>query len=561
MARKKKMEIVSEEKNEVAETKTIETEQNVENANRFVENELKEDIKKEKKVRFWDEVKSFFIIVLIIGVVILVGWLFIKYAKPIERNKKDDNAIISDNKDYNVFSYSKSEEDNYLEVVNNKYLIEYSEHFVIKIMDLKLNVLYEATDEEEYDFVEGINGKLYGITLGNSDDSLILNLYVLENEKMVEVKEFSKMGVYYVPLYTDNYLVGIVGNYCYLDGDLNNICESELFTLDEKTNILNDLVIEGDLSIGSDDESAPIYTRDSNYVVVKNENDGKYGLYDLNKGELIINTSYDDLYTTYNNSYVALKNGNVGIIDKKLKKLVDFNYELIDIQRDYYVVSKNGKLAIMNKDYELITGFDYEYDKDDNYYYRNSLLYPKLFDSIKLNDKYLLISSLYASSGYSYKAEHIYFIDSKGVSKKYDFDVFGVEEILYSYSFKTGELIIYDEDMNKKILIDLSDYDYNDYPIVELVNGNTIVVTLDSELYFDYSTGDELTEIQDVSYNIWDLELRYNNTDGKLYVFNDNKEILSYTYNPLYEKEPYIMVDDNSFYYLEDSNYIYIEKR
>ena len=102
MARKKKMEIVSEEKNEVAETKTIETEQNVENANRFVENELKEDIKKEKKVRFWDEVKSFFIIVLIIGVVILVGWLFIKYAKPIERNKKDDNAIISDNKDYKL---------------------------------------------------------------------------------------------------------------------------------------------------------------------------------------------------------------------------------------------------------------------------------------------------------------------------------------------------------------------------------------------------------------------------------------------------------------------------
>ena len=105
-------------------------------------------------------------------------------------------------------------------------------------MDKDLNILYESDEEEKYIVSEGVNGNLYAYTTGEADDGLILNLYVLENEKLVEVKEFSNVGIYYTPLYTDNYLVGIVGNNCYLDDELNSVCDTELFTLDEKSNEL-----------------------------------------------------------------------------------------------------------------------------------------------------------------------------------------------------------------------------------------------------------------------------------------------------------------------------------
>lgn len=531
---------------------------------------IKEEVKKEKKRRFWDEVKSFFILIIIIGLVVLGGWLFIKYAEPIEWNKKNktqEEVKVGDTKDYNVVSYTKTNEEGSLEVINNKYLIEYSENYVAKIMDLELNVLYEATEEEEYNFVEGINGKLYGITTGEADDSLILNLYVLENEKIVEVKEFSKMGVYYVPLYTDNYLVGIVGNYCYLDDELNDTCESEIFTLDEESKILEDFTIEGDIKVGSDN-SSPLYTRNTKYVVVKNYLDNKYGLYDLTNHELIIKASYDDLYTTYNNSYVARKDNKFGIIDKKLKKLVEFDYDFIDIQRGYYILGKNNKLAIMDKEYKMVTGFDFSYENksavissDDSYNYRNSLFDINSYVVIKFEDKYLLINKIKEQLGYTYIAENAYIIESKDSYKKIDIEAFGLEELLYSYSKNNGKLIIYDETLTEKTVIDLSDYDYDDYPTIELVNGNTIVVTMDSELYFDYESVEELTETQDAEFSVLDLTMKYSTASGKITVLDNEKEIVSYPYNPLSQNNPYILVDENSFYYLENDTYVYVQKR
>jgi hypothetical protein len=210
----------------------------------IVESSMLEETKIEKKKRFWDEVKSFFILVIIIGLVILVGYLFIKYAKPIEWKKNDENKdeiIIKDNEKYNVLSYVSEVKDSSLKLINNKYLVEYSGKNITKIMDIDLNILYESDEDEKYIISEGVDGKFYAYTNSDLEEGLVLNLYVLENEKLVEVKEFAKTGVYYVPLYTDNYLVGIVGNNCYLNEDLVSVCDTSLFTLDEKERTLSNL--------------------------------------------------------------------------------------------------------------------------------------------------------------------------------------------------------------------------------------------------------------------------------------------------------------------------------
>lgn len=564
-------EVVSEEVSsvEVLDTSDVVEESSTTEAQNS-EQVIKDEIKIEKKRRFWDEVKSFFILVIIIALVILGGYLFVKYAEPIEWNKKKnenkEEIIINNNDDYEVLSYVTEVKDGHLNFINNKYLVEYSGKYITKIMDKDLNILYESDEEEKYIVSEGVNGNLYAYTTGEADDGLILNLYVLENEKLVEVKEFSNVGIYYTPLYTDNYLVGIVGNNCYLDDELNSVCDTELFTLDEKSNELENLYVEGDLKQGTG-KDAPIFTRNSKYVVVKDIADSKYGLYDLVNHEIIIKPAYDDLYTTYNNSYVALKDGKVGIIDKKLKKLVDFDYDFIDINKDYYIVSKENKLAILDNEYKLLTGFEFPYyNYTDNvvnggYISRDSLVNINSFASLKLNDKYLLINNIKNQVGYTYLADSVYFIEGKDLYINYDVESFGVEDLLYSYSIDTGMLVIYDDMMIEKLTIDLSDYDFEKYPKIELVNSNTVVVTMDSELYFDYETGEEIENIQDVSYSEGDLVFDYTQKNGKVVVLSGDNEIVSYSYDPLVHKKPYNKIEEDSFYYISDTSFVLIMKR
>ena len=148
------------------------------------------DTKVEKKKRFWEEVKSFFILIIIIGLVILGGWLFVKYAKPFD--SKNGNQVSSSGSEVEsetaYITYKK--EYDYLAVIGNKYLID-SDEDSIKIMDLDLNVLTELDDDTEYQFYVGTDGGLYAIEYFDLDTSVnAFFLYVLENDKLVQVKEF-----------------------------------------------------------------------------------------------------------------------------------------------------------------------------------------------------------------------------------------------------------------------------------------------------------------------------------------------------------------------------------
>ena len=526
-----------------------------------------DDVKFEKKKRFFDEVKSFFILVIIIGLVILGGYLFIKYAEPIEWKNKDKNPVISETKNVEVASYTTELENGTLRVINNKYLVEYDADAIYKIMDLDLNVLYEGNEEDKYYLIEGVNNQLYAYSITEVENSAVINLYILENEKLVEVKEFAKTGVYYVPLIDDNYLIGIVGNDCYLNDVLEDVCSTDIFTLDEKEDVLEEYSVIGDLNLGTSN-TTPIYTRNANYVSIFNTKNEKYGLYDLANHKIIIKSNYEQLYTTYGDAFVVAKDDRMGNIDIKLKKLVPFEYDFIDINSSHYVLSKNNKLALMDNEYNLINDFDIDYVNysdvsiNNGYVYRDSLFRTNSFTSFKIDDGYVLGNKITGQDGYGYLSnELIYVKDKEKIKVLKNKEYFGYEDILYSYSFKDGKLVIYNSDLEVKYSIDLSSYDYEDYPSVILVNGNTIMVTLDSELYFDFESGQEIDGILDVTYNIGDLVIQYTNEDNTVKVYEGDKVIAKYDYNPLVYKKPYNMIDEDSFYYMDDENYVKIGKR
>ena len=216
----------------------------------------------------------------------------------------------------------------------------------------------------------------------------------------------------------------------------------------------------------------------------------------------------------------------------------------------------------------IITDFDINYVNysdvsiNNGYVYRDSLFRINSFASFKIDDGYVLVNKITGQDGYGYLSDELIYVENKeNIKILKDKEFFGYEDILYSYSFKDGKLVIYNNDLEVKYSIDLSSYDYEDYPSVMLVNGNTIMVTLDSQLYFDYESGQEIDNILDVTYNIGNLELQYTNKDNTVTVYEGDKVIASYEYDPLVYKKPYNMIDDESFYFMDDENFVKIGKR
>ena len=316
-------------------------------------------IEEEKKKRFIDEFRSFFILALIIGGVVLAGWLFYKYAKPIVSDDKQENKEVIESENYKIVVY-KSELDNkylnVLHVLNDKYLLEFDDTYIRKIMDLEGNVLYESSEDEEYQFFVGTDGNLYAIGYYNS----VFALYVLENEKIVEVKEFSEENYYYVPLMYVNgdtmELMGISGERYYNDEYLNERYDSYIYSLNGTENLFKDIEIYGDTR-----NSEAVDSYNSKYVVVKSGDD--FGLLDIETGKLTIEPKYEELFTANDNNYIAFKDNKAGIINTKLKKIVDFEYDFIAVYDEFYVVSKNSKLAIMDLNHKFVTGFEFDYQK------------------------------------------------------------------------------------------------------------------------------------------------------------------------------------------------------
>lgn len=522
-----------------------------------------------KKSNFWSELKAFFLIMLFIGGVIGVGFIVFKYVKPFESKKTNitEETKVTETSNYKTVSYKPSQ-GNSLRVINDRYLIEYNDNTLYKLLDMDGNVLFNGT-ESFSDILVGVDDELY-LTMYNSDsegENDSISVYKFIYKELVEVFTVSDEKYYFTTLiYVKddiNYLVGIVGETLLDEEDVK--IQSLLYTLDGDKHEFKDVRLHGENSarlFGTE----PIFTYSKDYVVIKDtHNEYKYGVYDIKNSEIVLNTKYDGLYTTSTGDYIAIKGKKAGIVNIKSKILVDFKYDFIYDASSFYVIGKDKKLGILDSEFKEVIKPKFTFQQVGNagFNYYSCCGSINSFDAYKYKDKYILtVNNEEMSYNLNYKVHETYVIDSKGEYLTIGSNEFGIYgDFIYGYDKDVRKYSIYDETFAEKYSIDISKYDFEEGPSISLVNDNTIVISLDTELYYDYSTGEEIETIKDATFIVDKIEFKYVNKDKNVALKVNGEVIDTYKYDPKdnYNKF-YYTVEDKMYYYVTDDIYVMVRK-
>lgn len=532
--------------------------------------EIDKIAKKQHRKEIFKEIRAFFILVICIGLVCFGVWYwYTHFYNPEPKREQSYEKVENQLAEYKIIKYSLMNDEDYLEVLNEKYLIERDDEKIYKIMDLKGNVLFEGTEEFDYIY-EGIDNNIYAYSIAGVSYENIIELYKLNEEKFEKVNTITEKNVVYNALvYKDELgyekLLGFKGLYTAYDEELQPIVETKVYKIEDKELILKDYYLVGDNETKSSNEATITY--DSQYVIIYENTNGKknYGLYDIKSEKIIIKPQYEALYTDGIN-YIATKNGKTGIISSKLKKIVDFQYDFIDRQENYYVVSKNKKLAIMDEDYRLLTGFTYDYqesNKELSYTYSQSKNSYNTFKTSRIGDKYILTINNNEEQGLTYPKHETYIIDKNGTYETISanqFDASINNSLIYSYNYENQEYTIYDQNIKELYKIDLSEYDYNNYPKIELINENTIAVHMNSDIYYNYETGEEIEYPLNYQTSINGITISYDNQKNNVTYKVNGEEVATITVNINENNKYFNKINDNIIYYNTKKDYIYIEK-
>lgn len=526
--------------------------------------------KEEKKInKFWSEFKSLVAIILIICGVVGVGFLVHKYVKPFESKKpsnKEETKVVESN-DYKTLAYKPSDGRS-LRVLEDQYVIEYKENTLYKILDMDGNVLFEG-NEGYTDILFGVDDELYLTMVGANleRDNASMSVYKIKNKELEEVFTAADEGYIFTNLiYVDNgieRLVGVVGENDIIDEDTYDT-ESILYTLDNKKYDIKNVRVVGDAARLAVDE--PIYTYSKDYIVVKDTNtDYKFGVYDIKNGEMVVNTKYEGLYTTDTGNYIAVKGKKAGLVNVKSKILIDFKYDFISDHGSFYVTSKDKKLGIINNEFKEVIKPTFTFQRVENagFTYQPCCGAMNSFSASKFNDKYVLtVNEGEVDLQLNYKVHETYVIDSKGEYLTIGANEFGINgNFIYGYDKDVKKYTIYDENFAEKYTIDISKYDFEDGPYISLINENTIVVSLDTELYYDYATGEEIESIKDATFTVDKIEFKYVALDKKVTLKVSGEEIASYDYNVNDNNGKfYNNVKDKLYYYVTDNMYVMVRK-
>lgn len=542
---------------------------NEEQAKEVLEEVMKGPVVEESKTsNFWSELKAFFLIILIVGVIVGGGFILFKYVKPLESKKTDtqEETKVTENKEYKTVVY-KPGEDNYLSVIDNEYIIEYRDSTLYKLLDMDGNVLFNGT-ESYSEILMGVDDELYLTHVGGNQeqDNTSLSVYKFVDKELVEVFTADDEGYLFTTLIYNNngtnYLLGVVGEK--LSDDDSIEVESILYTLDNKREEIKDVRIHGEdpFRLAVDQ---PIVTFNKDYVIVKDTHDEyKYGVYDIKNSKVVLNTKYKELYTTSAGDYIAIKDKKSGLVNVKSKILIDFKYDFIYDANGFYVVGKDKKLGILDANFKEVIKPTFVYQHVDNagFNYRLCCGAVNSFDAYKYKDKYILTVNAYELSyGINYKVHETYVIDSKGEYLTIGANEFAItDDFIYAYDKDAKIYTIYDEYFAKKYSIDISKYDFEDGPYIKLVNDNTIVVSLDTELYYDYATGEEIESIKDATFTVDKIEFKYVSKDKKVSLKVNGEVVGTYEYEPINDDSFYHKKGDKIYYYVTSDIYVMVRK-
>lgn len=553
MARKKVSEVkVSEDK----ETQEATVEKKI----------IKQDIseKKEKAIRVLDEIKAFLILAAVISFVVLAVWYWYTHLYNRDGISRTGEKIEEKVDEYKGTKYIAGV-DHYLDVLDDKYVIEYLDNTLYKVMDMNSNILFDGAHDFD-NLMIGTDGSLVLFTEADADFQNIITIKKLVDKEIKEVKTVNKSGVYFRQIHylnenNNSELLGFYGTLEYVDDDLNEITSTYLYLIDDKEYELNDMIV-----VGEEISEKDVITLDQRYLIVKDIKTNLKGVYDLQNSELIIKPQYEDLYKDNDINYIVSRNGKYGIVTNRLKKILDFEYDFIDNNDEYYVVAKEGKMAIMNKDYKLVTKYEFDFQINDQitkYSHRGN----NSFKSYKIKDKYVLsINANENKLNIDYPKRETYFINENGTYETIkDVELFVEDSLIYTFDKNKKEYTLYDNDLKKMYTINIQDYDYDGYAKLRLENDNTLVLELNSIIYYDYETGKEIDGIKDYENSVDGITIKYTSSDKVLqYIVNEkviveinlkNDKLLSDKYSTFYK-----ITEDSMLHFATNKNYITIKK-
>ena len=529
---------------------------------------MAKDNEESKGSKVLSEIKAFFTLVFIIGLISVGGWYWYTHFytpnKNVEKEEEKEQVVAGE---YQVKSY-KAENGHSIDVLNDKFIYEFDDDSfdLFKVMDIDGNVLFEGKEKYSY-FYEGIDGKFYLVKEETADNENVISLYKFNDKKAELVKKIVQPNIYFVPVLKDDVkdgkelLIGYYGVKVSMDDGESSLEKAYYYNLEGKEYTSEEFYFDSDkarLSVGD-----PCYTNNEKFMKIqKKDNKGKYGLLDLEKFEIVIEPFYDELFTNYDGkTLIAVKDDKAGIIDENQKKIVDFEYDFIDRNKGFYVVSKDNKLAIMDENFKLVSDFEFDYQdgglSDMEYSYTLCCTNFNTFSAYKVGDKYILVTNAYEIiRNLNYKKSITYVIKNDGSFDSITANDFVVtDDLIYSYSKAKKEYTVYDKSLTPKYSVDASKYDFGSVLNLER-DGNTLAFE-GKKVYFDYETGEEIDEPRDYEYSFENVRVQYGH--GKVNMLVDDKNVYSYEYKPFGESK-YLNNIENGVYYLTENEAVVLKK-
>lgn len=498
-----------------------------------ITNEIHEDenrlleAKKEKKSRIIKEIKSFFILLIIIGLIVGATWYWYNYMYDKDRNKQESNPSKEVEENINIsYDIKNYKSSNNLALLNDKYIVEYSNKYIYKVFDTNLNIIFEGEQFYNY-FYCGSDNNLYVYTDDKADYENIIELFVLKENEFTEVETLNDSVVQYKPILTkDEILLGFIG---YFDNTLDEknqdrTLNNYLYLIGNDNKSVGKMIID---KKNATTNAQAIKINSSKYIIVSLNDE--IGVYDIEKNDYLIKPKYQSIISGLNNEYiVSNEDDECYIVDNKDQKVLNTTYDFISYNQNYYVLGKDKIVSIMNDKHEEVANIQMNYKKDgveslddgaqDFFYAYN------INGNLVLEKKNIILNNKEDNS----MSSTIYIFDESGEYEKIETDYFSYDKktnLIYSYNLSKKELTIYNDDLEVDFDIDLSIYNYNRVPSVSIYNTNSIFVNIGNGLYFERSTGELQGEKQEITYEDGDFKITYNSKEKNLVIkMNDKTE-------------------------------------